>query len=276
MLGLEQIGFLPDNIKIFERLIRRPNGIILITGPTGSGKTTTLYSALNTINNVDTKIITVENPVEYQIEGINQIQVNEAIGLTFGASLRSILRQSPDVILVGEIRDSETAAIATRAALTGHLVFSTLHTNDAPSAPTRLIEMGIKPFLVASSVQAVMAQRLIRLICTECKETYQPDPHVIEEFGMNPDEHRASTFYRGRGCETCNFTGYRGRSAIHEIMVMSNNLKNLILQKSSAEHVRQVARTEGMRVLREDGWLKVLKGDTTIAEVARITMGDKV
>jgi len=275
MLGLEEVGFLQDNIRLFERLIRKPNGIMLITGPTGSGKTTTLYSALNTINNIDTKIITIENPVEYQIEGVNQVQVNEAVGLTFAAGLRSMLRQSPDVILVGEIRDTETAEIAIRAALTGHLVFSTLHTNDAPSAATRLIEMGIKPFLVASAVQAVMAQRLIRLICPDCKEPYQPDPNVILEFGMNPDEYQGVTFHRGRGCDSCNYTGYRGRNAINEIMVMTENIKHLVLQKVPAEKLREQARLEGMRTLREDGWLKVLRGDTTIVEVARITMADK-
>jgi len=275
MLGLEQIGFLPDNIRLFEKLIRKPNGIILITGPTGSGKTTTLYSALNTINNIDTKIITVENPVEYQIEGVNQVQVNEGVGLTFAAGLRSMLRQSPDVILVGEIRDTETAEIAIRAALTGHLVFSTLHTNDAPSAPTRLIEMGIKPFLVASALQAVMAQRLVRLICKDCKEPYRPDPNVIQEFGNDPNEYVGVEFYRGRGCDACNYTGYRGRTAIHEVMLMSENVKHLVLQKAPSERIQDQARLEGMRTLREDGWQKVLRGDTTIVEVTRITMGDR-
>jgi type II secretory ATPase GspE/PulE/Tfp pilus assembly ATPase PilB-like protein len=275
MLGLEEVGFMPDNIRTFQKLIRRPNGIILITGPTGSGKTTTLYAALNTINNIDTKIITIENPVEYQIDGVNQVNVNEAVGLTFASGLRSMLRQSPDVILVGEIRDTETAEIAIRSALTGHLVFSTLHTNDAPSAATRLIEMGIKPFLVASAVQAVMAQRLVRLICRDCKEPYQPDPNVIREFGLNPDEYAGVTFHRGRGCDACNYTGYRLRNAIHEIMVMSENIKRLVLQKAPSEKIREQARVEGMRTLREDGWQKVLRGDTTIVEVARITMGDR-
>jgi type IV-A pilus assembly ATPase PilB len=275
MLGLEEVGFLPENIRLFEKLIRKPNGIILITGPTGSGKTTTLYSALNTINNIDTKIITVENPVEYQIEGVNQVQVNEAVGLTFAAGLRSMLRQSPDVILVGEIRDTETAEIAIRAALTGHLVFSTLHTNDAPSAPTRLVEMGIKPFLAASALQAVMAQRLVRLICPDCKEMYQPDANVIREFGYDAEEYSGVSFYRGRGCDACNYTGYRGRSAIHEVMLMSESIKHLVLQKAPSEKIQEQARLEGMKTLREDGWQKVLRGTTTIVEVARITMSDR-
>jgi len=274
MLGLEQIGFLPENIEIFKKLIRKPNGIILITGPTGSGKTTTLYSALGTINNVDTKIITIENPVEYQIEGINQVQIHEDIGLTFAAGLRSILRQAPNVILVGEIRDAETAEIAIRSALTGHLVFSTLHTNDAPSATTRLIEMGVKPFLVASAIQAVMAQRLVRVICKDCKESYVPDPVILEEFVPDAAEFAHTRFYRGRGCESCNYTGYRGRTAIHEIMVMTEELRDLVLKKTSSEHIRELAREQGMRTLREDGFLKAQRGDTTLLEVSRITSQD--
>jgi type II secretion system protein E len=275
MLGLEQIGFMEENIEIFKKLIRRPNGIILITGPTGSGKTTTLYSALNTINNIDTKIITIENPVEYQIEGINQVQISEDIGLTFSAGLRSILRQSPNVILVGEIRDSETAEIAIRSALTGHLVFSTLHTNDAPGATTRLIEMGVKPFLVSSAIQAVLAQRLVRVICKDCKETYVPDPVVLEEYVSDPSEYAGKTFYRGRGCEACNYTGYRGRTAIHEVMVMSDELRQLVLDKAPIEKIRDLARQQGMRTLREDGFLKALRGDTTLLDVSRITAADE-
>ena len=270
MLGLEEIGFLPDTVDIFERLIRKPNGIILITGPTGSGKTTTLYSALSTINNVDTKIITIENPVEYQLEGINQIQVHDEIGLTFAAGLRAMLRQAPNVILVGEIRDLETAEIAIRAALTGHLVFSTLHTNDAPSATTRLIEMGIKPFLVASSIQAILAQRLARVICKDCKEEYYPDAHTLEDFGVDPKQYEGVPLYRGRGCETCNYTGYKGRSAIFETMLMSDKIKELVANSESADKIRELARIEGMRTLKEDGWQKVLRGDTTIVEILRL------
>ena len=270
LLGLEDVGFLPDNIQIFQKLIRKPNGIILITGPTGSGKTTTLYSALSTINNVDTKIITIENPVEYQIDGINQIQVHEEVGLTFSAGLRSILRQSPNVILVGEIRDMETAEIAVRAALTGHLVFSTLHTNDAPSATTRLIEMGVKPFLVASSIQAIIAQRLSRLICRECKEPYFPDPHTLEDFGIDPKEYEGVSLYRGRGCDTCNFSGYKGRTAIHEILVMSDKIKEAVLRTESADTIRDIGKSEGMRTLKDDGWKKILRGDTTMVEILRL------
>ena len=276
LLGLEQIGFLEDNIEKFKSMIRRPNGIILMTGPTGSGKTTTLYSALNVINNVDTKIVTVENPVEYQIEGINQVQVNDEIGLTFAKALRSILRQAPNVILVGEIRDLETAEIAISAAMTGHLVFSTLHTNDAPGANTRLVEMGIKPFLVASAIQAVIAQRLVRTICKECKETYEADPTVIRNLGFDPDEYKGVPFYRGRGCEICNYTGYKGRTAIHEVMENSDEIRKLVMENSGSDVIRKVARQQGMRTLREDGWKKVLRGDTTMVEVARITAGDEI
>ncbi|MCA9435313.1 MAG: Flp pilus assembly complex ATPase component TadA, partial [Candidatus Omnitrophica bacterium] len=235
LLGLEQVGFMPDNVALFKKLIKRPNGIILMTGPTGSGKTTTLYAALNAINTVDTKIITVEHPVEYIIEGINQVQVDEHIGLSFGLVLRTMLRQAPNVILVGEMRDLETAETGIRAALTGHLVFSTLHTNDAPGATTRLVEMGIKPYLVSSALQAVIAQRLIRKICPDCKEMYYPPPAHIEEFGMDPEDFRGQPFYQGIGCHACNFTGYRGRTAIHEIMVMSEDLRALVLKSASAE-----------------------------------------
>ncbi len=276
LLGLEQIGFLEDNIEKFKSMIRRPNGIILMTGPTGSGKTTTLYSALNVINSVDTKIVTVENPVEYQIEGINQVQVHDEIGLSFARALRSILRQAPNVILVGEIRDLETAEIAISSAMTGHLVFSTLHTNDAPGANTRLVEMGIKPFLVASAIQAVIAQRLVRTICKECKEPYQPDPLTIENLGLDPDEYKDVTFYRGRGCEVCSYTGYKGRTAIHEVMENSDEIRELVLKNAGSDVIRRVAREQGMRTLREDGWKKVLRGDTTMVEVARITAGDEV
>jgi len=276
LLGLEQIGFLEDNIDKFKKMIRRPNGIILMTGPTGSGKTTTLYSALNVINTVDTKIVTVENPVEYQIEGINQVQINDDIGLTFALALRSILRQAPNVILVGEIRDLETAEIAISAAMTGHLVFSTLHTNDAPGANTRLVEMGVKPFLVASAIQAVIAQRLVRTICQECKEPYQADPLVIRDLGFNPDEYKDQNFYRGRGCETCNYTGYKGRTAIHEVMENTDEIRDLVLCNSATDQIRAMARKQGMRTLREDGWLKVLRGTTSMVEVARITAGDEI
>lgn len=276
LLGLEQIGFMEDNVERFKTMIRRPHGIILMTGPTGSGKTTTLYSALNTINTVDTKIVTVENPVEYQIEGINQVQVHDEIGLSFAAALRSILRQAPNVLLVGEIRDLETAEIAISAAMTGHLVFSTLHTNDAPGAFTRLVEMGIKQFLVASAIQAVIAQRLVRTICKECREEYVPDPIIIQDLGFDADEHRDRRFVRGRGCEVCGFSGYKGRTAIHEVLENSDEIRDLVLRNSTADEIRAVARTQGMRTLREDGWKKSLRGDTTMVEVARITAGDEL
>ncbi len=275
LLGLEQIGFLEDNIEKFKQMIRQPHGIILMTGPTGSGKTTTLYSAMNVINTIDTKIVTVENPVEYQIEGINQVQVNADVGLTFSLALRSMLRQAPNVILVGEIRDVETAEIAISAAMTGHLVFSTLHTNDAPGATTRLVEMGVKPFLVASAIQAVIAQRLLRTICKECKEPYDPDPMVIKDLGFDPDEYKGSTFMRGRGCETCSYTGYKGRTAIHEVMENSDEIRDLVMDNSSTDAIRNTARKQGMRTLREDGWQKVLRGMTTMVEVARITASDE-
>lgn len=274
LIGLEEVGFLEDNIKIFKRLIKYPNGIILMTGPTGSGKTTTLYAALQTLNTPDTKIITIENPVEYQIEGINQIQVNEEIGLDFARGLRHMLRQAPDVILVGEIRDTETAEIAIRAALTGHLVFSTLHTNDAPSATIRLIDMGIKPFLVASSIQAVIAQRLVRKICSHCRTAYTPSAEELIEVGVNPAEYRDVTLYKGRGCERCNNTGYRGRTAIHEIFVLSPRTRQMVIRCESANRIKTVAMSEGMRTLRQDGWQKVIRGITTTEEVMRVTQAD--
>lgn len=274
IMGLEDVGFLPDNIKTFRQLIKTPNGIILMTGPTGSGKTTTLYSALSTINNPETKIITIENPVEYQIEGINQMQVNEDIGLDFARGLRSMLRQSPDVILVGEIRDLETAEIGIRAALTGHLVFSTLHTNDAASATIRLMDMGIKPFLVASSIQAVIAQRLIRRICTHCKKPYTPHAEEIIEMGHNPEEYRDREFFQGTGCDRCDGTGHRGRTAIHEIFIMDSATRQMVIRSESATKIKAYAVGEGMRTLRMDGWKKVLLGMTTISEVLRITQSD--
>jgi type IV pilus assembly protein PilB len=274
-LGLEQIGFKDDHRKIFEEIISKPNGILLVTGPTGSGKTTTLYSALNELNQPDKKIITIEDPVEYMLDGINQVQVHKTIGLDFAQGLRAMLRQSPDIIMVGEIRDFETAVIAVRAALTGHLVFSTLHTNDAPSAITRLIDMGVNSYLIASSIQGIMAQRLIRTICKSCKETYDPPLDLLNEAGFPTDLAAKSTFYRGSGCEKCNYTGYKGRSGIFEILVMDEELKNLVLQNVDTGELRKVARKNGMRTLREDGFKKVLAGVTTIVEIMRVTAMDK-
>lgn len=274
LLGLEQVGFLPDNIKLFYDLIRRPYGIMLLTGPTGSGKTTTLYAALSAINTVDKKLVTVEDPVEYQITGINQVQVNPDIGLTFAKALRHILRQAPDVILVGEIRDLETAEIAIRAALTGHLVFSTLHTNDAPSATVRLVDMGIRPFMVASSIQAVVAQRLVRVICSSCKESYTPNKVELEIIKPMLSEGETPVLYKGKGCSKCNYLGYRGRTAIHEIMVMNDTLRQMVLDRASAAAMKKKAREFGMRTLREDGIKKALMGITTLEEVLSITQMD--
>jgi type IV pilus assembly protein PilB len=274
LLGLGDVGFLPDTVRMFEDLIKSPTGIILMTGPTGSGKTTTLYAALGTINAPETKIITVENPVEYQIEGIVQTQVNNEIGLGFAEALRTMLRQSPDVIMVGEIRDLDTAEIAIRAALTGHLVFSTLHTNDAPSASTRLIDMGIKPFLVASSMQAVLAQRLARRICPYCTSEYIPHPEELVEVGADPEQFRDHAFVHGTGCERCSDTGYRGRTALHEVMVVTHEIRRMIMAVKSAKQIKREAVKAGMRTLRQDGWEKVLLGITTTPEVLRITQGD--
>ncbi|MCL5269435.1 MAG: GspE/PulE family protein [bacterium] len=274
MMGLEDVGFLPNSVRLFKELIKAPNGVILMTGPTGSGKTTTLYAALSVLNTPENKLVTLEDPVEYQIPGINQIQINTDIGLDFPMGLRSVLRQSPDVILVGEIRDRETAENAVRAALTGHLVFSTLHTNDAPSSTVRLIDMGIKPYLVASSLHAVIAQRLVRRICGSCKEAYHPPAEAIVEMAHDPDEFRNVDFFRGRGCERCNHNAYRGRTAIHEIMVMDPDLRRRVIRSEPASRIKRAALAKGMLSLRMDGWEKVLLGWTTIDEVLRITQSD--
>ncbi|HOK40173.1 MAG TPA: type IV-A pilus assembly ATPase PilB [bacterium] len=275
-LGLEQVGFIGDHKEMFEEIIKKPNGILLVTGPTGSGKTTTLYSALNELNTPDKKIMTIEDPVEYMLDGINQVQVNHEIGLDFANGLRAMLRQSPDIIMVGEIRDLETASIAIRAALTGHLVFSTLHTNDAPSAVTRLVDMGVNPYLIASSIQAIMAQRLVRTICPECKEEYKPPEELLIEAEFPLDEAKNITFYHGAGCEKCNYTGYKGRTGIFELLVMDEELKGLVLKNVSSTQLRQVAREHGMRTLREDGFKKVAMGVTTIVEVMRNTLAEKL
>ena len=274
LLGITQLGFLEEDMEKWKRVISLPNGIILVTGPTGSGKTTTLYAVLNELNLPDRKIITIEDPVEYQISGINQLQVKPQIGLTFSSALRSILRQSPDIIMVGEIRDSETAEIATRAALTGHLVFSTLHTNDSAGAITRLIDMGIKPFLVASSVQAVMAQRLVRKVCPKCRQPYQPEPQVLEEIKGVTGTLEGANFVKGKGCPDCNMTGYRGRIAIFELLVVTDEIRQLILSRTTSLEIREFARTQGMKLLREDGWMKVYHGITTVEEVLRVTQQD--
>ncbi|MEW6157803.1 MAG: ATPase, T2SS/T4P/T4SS family [Verrucomicrobiota bacterium] len=273
-LGLPELGFFTDDQQTFERLIGLPDGILLVTGPTGSGKTTTLYSCLNFINRPDRKIITVEDPVEYQLAGINQVQVNEAIDFTFAAALRSILRQAPNVIMLGEIRDLETATIAINASLTGHLVFSTLHTNDAPSAVTRLIDIGVKPFLVASSTRALMAQRLVRKVCKRCAAEYHPTDAELRALSIDANASAGATFKRGKGCPECSKTGYRGRFGIFEIFVIDDEARKLIYDKVPASVLRSRAREMGMRTLREDGARKVLAGLTTPEEVIRATVGD--
>lgn len=268
--NLASVGMLPDTYALFKKLIDLPHGILLVTGPTGSGKSTTLYSALNEIKDETLKIITVEDPVEYQQPGISQIQVHAKIGLTFAASLRSILRHDPDVVLIGEMRDVETAEAGIQASLTGHLVFSTLHTNDAPSAFTRLIDMGIEPFLVASTVEGVMAQRLVRTICNECKEQYEPH-EVPSDFPHNGVPVR---LWHGRGCRACRQSGFRGRTGIYELMVTGDTIRDLVVQRINASVIRKQALKEGMITLRQDGWRKVQQGITTIDEVARVTAGD--
>jgi general secretion pathway protein E len=271
LLKLSDLGMLEDKLQAFDKLIRIPHGIILVTGPTGSGKTTTLYAALSTINSPEINIITVEDPVEYQMDGIAQIQVNPKIDLTFAKGLRSIVRQDPDVILVGEIRDLETAEIAIQSALTGHLVFSTLHTNDSASAVTRLIDMGIEQFLVTSSVIAILAQRLVRVICDECKEAYTPDNESLQSIGISPESLDGKQMYRGKGCPACLQTGYKGRKGIFEFMLLDDAVKNVILKTSDANAIKRTAVEQGMLTIRQDGAQKVLDGITTIEEIFRVT-----
>jgi general secretion pathway protein E/type IV pilus assembly protein PilB len=272
VFNLANLGMLPHTYKIFRKIIDQPHGIILVTGPTGSGKSTTLYSALNEIKDETLKIITVEDPVEYQMEGISQIQVHPKIGLTFAAGLRSILRHDPDVVLIGEIRDLETAENAIQASLTGHLVFSTLHTNDAPSAFTRLIDMGVEPFLVGTTIEGVMAQRLVRTICPECKVEYEPDESALPSDFPRPEGR--VLLWKGAGCRACRQTGYRGRLGIFELMVTGDSIRELCVQRVNASVIRNLALKEGMITLRQDGWRKVLQGVTTLEEVARNTQGD--
>jgi general secretion pathway protein E/type IV pilus assembly protein PilB len=273
-LGLPELGFFTDDQQTFERLIGLPDGILLVTGPTGSGKTTTLYAVLNYINRPDRKIITVEDPVEYLLAGINQVQVNETVGLSFAAALRSMLRQAPNVIMLGEIRDLETATIAINASLTGHLVFSTLHTNDAPSAVTRLIDIGVKPFLVASSTRALMAQRLVRKVCRKCGAPYVPTESELRSLNIDMAKVEKANFMKGKGCGDCAKTGYRGRMGIFEVFVIDDEARKLIYEKVPSSVLRQRAREMGMRTLREDGTRKAIAGLTTPDEVIRATVGD--
>jgi general secretion pathway protein E/type IV pilus assembly protein PilB len=274
MLGLPELGFFSDDQETFERLLRLPDGILLVTGPTGSGKTSTLYSCLNYINKPDRKIITVEEPIEYQMNGINQVQVNADVGMTFPVALRSILRQAPNVIMIGEIRDLETATIATNASLTGHLVFSTLHTNDAPSAVARLVDIGVQPFLVASSIRAIMAQRLVRRLCPNCKQPGELSETELRALNLEPGQMADAQVMTAVGCEECRGTGYKGRMGIFEIFVIDDNVRHMINNKSSTLLLRQRARELGMRTLREDGVRKVLAGVTSAEEVISITLGD--
>ena len=271
LIGLEDLGFYPENLEQLKNLISKPYGIILVTGPTGSGKTTTLYSALSTINSPDKNIITLEDPVEYQLQMIRQAQINAKAGLTFASGLRSILRQDPDVIMVGEIRDIETAEISIQSALTGHLVFSTLHTNDAPGALTRLVDMGVEPFLVSSSAIGILAQRLVRTICPDCKEKITPNPKLLAELELPKS---GGTFYKGKGCKNCNNTGYKRRVGIYELLLIDEKIRELILLKSSSDVIRKAAQAAGMKSLRQDGMRKVLDGKTTLEEVARVTRID--
>jgi type IV pilus assembly protein PilB len=274
MLGLPELGFLSDDQETFERLLKLPDGILLVTGPTGSGKTSTLYSCLNYINKPDRKIITVEEPIEYQMNGINQVQVNTDVGMTFPVALRSILRQAPNVIMIGEIRDMETATIATNASLTGHLVFSTLHTNDAPSAVARLVDIGVQPFLVASSVRAIMAQRLVRRLCLNCKQPGELSETELRALNLEPGQMADAQVMKPVGCEECRGLGYKGRMGIFEIFVIDDNVRHMINNRRSTLMLRQRARELGMRTLREDGVRKVLAGMTSAEEVISITLGD--
>ncbi len=274
MLGLPELGFFSDDQETFERLIKLPDGILLVTGPTGSGKTSTLYACLNYINKPDRKIITVEEPIEYQMNGINQVQVNPEIGMTFPAALRSMLRQAPNIIMIGEIRDIETASIAINASLTGHLVFSTLHTNDAPSAVARLIDIGVQPFLVASSVRAIMAQRLVRRLCAHCKKPAELSETELRALRIEPGQLQEAQVMKAAGCDQCRQTGYKGRMGIFEIFIIDDEVRHMINKRSPTVLLRQRARELGMRTLREDGVRKILAGLTSAEEVISITIGD--
>ena len=273
-LNLERIGFREDALVLFRTLINKPNGIVVVTGPTGSGKTTTLYAALAELNDIETKILTAEDPVEYDIDGLCQCQVNEDVGLTFARALRSFLRQDPDVILVGEIRDLETAQIAVQASLTGHLVLSTLHTNDAPSSIVRLIDLGMESFLLTATIEGVIAQRLVRTVCSRCKEEYTPTEEELMELSLRPEDVRGRTFFRGRGCDNCHNSGYKGRMALFEIMTMDDAMRELVMNEASTAILREHAVRRGMRTLRDSGLLAIFEGLTTIDEVVRETMID--
>jgi len=273
-LDLDKVGLRPDDLDVFRQLMHKPNGICIVTGPTGSGKTTTLYAALNELNQVTEKILTVEDPVEYDIDGLVQVQVNTEVGLTFARALRSFLRCDPDTILVGETRDIETAQIAVQASLTGHLVFTTLHTNDAPSSVARLLDLGLESFLVTATIEGIVAQRLVRRICPRCKETYQPTEEQLMELSLTPEDLEGRQLYRGHGCDFCNNSTYKGRMGLFEIMVMDDEIREMIMQSASTQLLRAEARKRGMRTLRESGLLAIFDGMTTISEVVRETMSE--
>ena len=277
-LELEKLGLLPEDLTILESVIKKPHGIVFVTGPTGSGKSTTLYACLAKINSADIKIITIEDPIEYQLRGINQVQVNPQIGFTFATALRHMLRHDPDVMMVGEVRDYETAEIAIRSALTGHLVFSTLHTNDAAGTITRLLDMGVEPFLASSSLECLIAQRLVRLICPKCKELLRKEEKedIFEQLKDIEFDRNLIQLYQGKGCENCRFTGYRGRTAIYEIISVTEPIRKLILSRASSQEIKQKAVALGMRTLRQDGLQKVFKGLTTFTEVIRVTQQEEL
>ena len=271
-LDLDKIGMRDDDLRVFRQLINKPNGIVLVTGPTGSGKTTTLYAALNELNSIEDKLITTEDPVEYDIDGIIQVQIKSEIDLTFAACLRSILRQDPDIVLVGEIRDKETAIISIQAALTGHLVFSTLHTNDAPSSVARMLDLGVEPFLITATVEGVIAQRLVRRVCVKCKEAYEPTEEQLMELELLPEDVKGKTFQRGRGCDFCNNTGYKGRLGIYEIMIFDDEIRDMVMAHASTNLLRDAAKKRGMRPLRTSGLIGIYEGVTTIEEVVKQTI----
>lgn len=276
LFGLQNLGLLKRDLEILEKMIKKPHGIIFVTGPTGSGKTTTLYASLSKINDRDKKIITIEDPIEYQLKGIMQMQVQPKIGFTFANALRSMLRHDPDVMMVGEVRDYETAEITIRVALTGHLVFSTIHTNDAAGGVTRLIDMGVEPFLVASAVECFIAQRLVRVICDNCRKEFKPDKEILKELGVSRMDLSKIKLHEGKGCESCRFTGYKGRTAIYEILVMSEPIRELVLKRSSSDQIKKKALGLGMRTLRQDGWEKIKAGITTPGEVMRVTQEESL
>ncbi len=271
LMDLNQLGFTDDSLERFQRSFSKPYGAILVTGPTGSGKTTTLYAGINILNSIEKNIITVEDPVEFRLPGLNQVQINTKANLTFAAALRSILRHDPDIVMIGEIRDEETALIAIESALTGHLVLSTLHTNDAPSSLTRLVEMGIEPFLVSSAVDCIVAQRLARKLCADCKEAYKPAKKVFSDIKFPVSISKIDKIYRAKGCKKCNGTGYKGRIGLYEVLIVSEGIERLVAKKASNDKISKLAMAEGMTTLRHDGFLKVIKGETSIEEIMRVT-----